>query len=265
VNANDGSESLLYYYTGIDGLIGILRDRWIYATDAMFLNDASEVAYAFNRMMARLAQYHPEYAAIPWLAELLDSIGSPAATSRDASVYVTSFCEEGDLLSQWRGYASGGYAIGFARDALHKITLPDGEIRVVPVSYGPNVTRPRVRKIFEDMIAHGPYTDVDQRRVRDTLLLPELAATKDPTFAEEREWRLMILGHSRDTDVQFRTRANVVIPYLLVPLPEPDPIRTIVIGPGHDSDIRQAGARRLLDHLGRADVSTRPSVSPLRD
>src|SRR5262249_12446106 len=131
-----------------------------------------------------------------------------------------------------------------ARDALLGITLPDHEVRVVPLSYGPELTRPRVRKIFEDMIAHGPYADVDQRHVRDTILLPDLAATKDPTFAEEREWRLMVLGHAGDADVRFRARGNVVIPYLLVPLPEPNPIRTIVIGPGHDSDIRQAGARR---------------------
>jgi hypothetical protein len=39
------------------------------------------------------------------------------------SVFVTSFSEEGNLLSQWRAYsgASGGYSIGFSRSYLRSV------------------------------------------------------------------------------------------------------------------------------------------------
>jgi hypothetical protein len=33
----------LYHYTGLDGLVGIVTDRAIWATDARYLNDASEL------------------------------------------------------------------------------------------------------------------------------------------------------------------------------------------------------------------------------
>jgi hypothetical protein len=43
--------------------------------------------------------------------------------ARRLSVFVTCFCEKGDLLSQWRAYARGasgvGYALGFESKSLH--------------------------------------------------------------------------------------------------------------------------------------------------
>ena len=49
-----------------------------------------------------LGLVHPESAILrPWLDTQL-------------RLFVTCFCSNGDLLSQWRAYAgSGGYAVGF--------------------------------------------------------------------------------------------------------------------------------------------------------
>jgi hypothetical protein len=51
---------------------------------------------------------------------------------RVMQIFVVSFCPDGDLLSQWRGYGqSGGYAIGFDANILKGLTTKD--ITLAPV------------------------------------------------------------------------------------------------------------------------------------
>ncbi|MCT4574068.1 DUF2971 domain-containing protein, partial [Bacillus thuringiensis] len=50
--------------------------------------------------------------------------------------YVVSFCGDGDLLSQWRGYSgSGGFAIGFDAAALMERWGRAGLGLLMPVVY----------------------------------------------------------------------------------------------------------------------------------
>ena len=79
----------------------------LWATDIRHLNDATEFQYALDLATRRLD-------------ELSDDIGRQAGDdvlgewrrgiqlAKYPRIYVTSFCEDGDLLSQWRGYAAGG-------------------------------------------------------------------------------------------------------------------------------------------------------------
>ncbi len=135
----------LWHYTTKAGLRGILESQTLWATDFRVLNDTSEVRHLKDRLIT-LA--HPGIQALfdrkckcdpSFRKKVEDNGGSVVLAQHDARLlvealynvtfpsdshgpYVTSFCshEEADdwtkshgLLSQWRAYGSGGYAIVF--------------------------------------------------------------------------------------------------------------------------------------------------------
>ena len=99
----------LYHYTTATGLQGILQSKVLWATQFDFLNDPTEFLYARDFVKSHLRCRGDKIANA--LGDV-DDLGNTAATYPH---YVTSFCENGDLLSQWRGYSkfNDGYSIGF--------------------------------------------------------------------------------------------------------------------------------------------------------
>jgi hypothetical protein len=250
---------VLYHYTSAAGLLGILERRCLFASDVWFLNDASEVRYAQKRMVERVREHlGPDQ---PWLQELLEV--SEAKPGWLDDVFVTSFCEEPDLLSQWRGYATGGFAIGFAADGLAALGDGDGAPRLVQVDYGADSGRRRLRGLFEQLADGDQYSGEDRERLARTVLLPEMARVKEPSFSEEREWRLLIV-EGRPERILFRVAAIGVAPYVEIALPEPSPVREIVIGPAADQQLHRRGVEQLLARRGYHGVEIRESTSSLR-
>lgn len=134
--------STLYHYTDAQGLIGILGSlSWsvngfvdptetfkvaakLLASDVRYKNDREELMFGARVLWQRLhdafgnGQVHGELRkALPRLAVELDPDRLWQWRWR---CFAACFCEEGDLLSQWRGYAGGvgGFAIGFNSEAL---------------------------------------------------------------------------------------------------------------------------------------------------
>ena len=250
---------VLYHYTSAPGFLGILERRCLFASDVWFLNDASEVRYAQTRMAERVRQYlGPDQ---PWLQALLDV--SEAKPGWLDDVFVASFCEEPDLLSQWRGYAAGGFAIGFAADGLAALGDGAGAPRLVQVDYGVESGRRRLRGLFEQLADGGPYSAEERERLARTVLLPEMARVKEPSFAEEKEWRLLVV-ESRPERILFRPGATGVVPYVEIALPDPSPVREVVIGPAVDQQLHRRGVEQLLARRGYQGVAIRESTSSLR-
>jgi hypothetical protein len=196
----------------------------------------------------------------PWLQALLEV--SKAKPGWLDDVFVVSFCEGADLLSQWRGYTAG-LAIGFAGDGL--AALGDGPCapRLVQVDNGVESGRRRLRGLFEQLADGGPYSGEERERLARTVLLPEMARVKEPSFAEEKEWRLLV-GERRPERIVFRVDATGVVPYVEIALPEPSPVCEIVIGPAVDQQLHRRGVEQLLARRGYHGVEIRESTSSLR-
>jgi hypothetical protein len=118
-------EEPLYHYTDSGGLVGILESQTLRATDARYLNDALELEHGCRlvdhvlrekwRSLPRSERRGVTPAITLFLdMALTDRLFDPYEPGRFA--FVTCFCEEGNLLSQWRAYADrgAGYSIGFS-------------------------------------------------------------------------------------------------------------------------------------------------------
>jgi hypothetical protein len=125
---------ILYHYTTRAGMLGILQNRCLWLSDALYLNDASELTYGYRLINDALRKL--ETASLPEAASKQMVSGSlPKGTSIKqltrlpvVSAFVMSFTTRDDDLSQWRGYGGAGdvYCIGFRCSAIKAAATPAG-------------------------------------------------------------------------------------------------------------------------------------------
>jgi hypothetical protein len=187
------------------------------------------------------------------------------------------FClsEEGDLLSQWRGYAADatGVSIGFSRGYLDWFAEQSkGEstsgFKLLKVQYDRQAHETEVAPTYREakrLIEEGAFKlpgirmILDQRtdeqveqekRKTETLftnlshtmllLFPKLFLLKSSGFREEKEWRLLSYLLRRGQDTSFhRAVRDRLIPYRSYNLIEPErqPIAEVILGPKHISQV----------------------------
>lgn len=139
----------LYHYTTGQGMLGLLQGARLWATNAHFLNDPSEIQYGTKLVQEELEgasrQHKEDLKKVDsgiegfwdrWIAKIFVAsyrVPEIEKWSKEAlrvfeaqgEPYITCFCPNGDLLSQWRGYGSAGcgYAVGFDGAKLAHFTL----------------------------------------------------------------------------------------------------------------------------------------------
>ena len=195
------------------------------------MNDAFELRFGKTELAEELEREserlndHVDGSALSSRASVLSLVAGMLQPDDDvmdravlSGAYVACFCEEGDLLSQWRGYAGAdGYALGFR--ATH---LVEREYDVLgPVQYG----APAVSALVDEIVpgtaqfpVNHPYPSAVA--VIENTVLPRLAGIKHESFAEEREWRLIALRDPTDDELLFRAGAFGVVPYFSLRSPQ---------------------------------------------
>jgi hypothetical protein len=215
----------LYHYTDSDGLIGIVTSKYLRATDSRFVNDPLELEYGRGLFKEVLGQF----GVPPHVVRMISEGILPM------SVYVASFCEDGDLLSQWRAYSSDGlgYAVGFDPSASW---MGGGvEASIVRVVYDRMEQLELLNHVIDPVLdallswnGEGPPpNEVSQIRGVVDPLLPMF---KNPGFDQEHEWRAVV---HLDRPRNYRAARFGVTPY--VELEAADglglPITNLVLGP----------------------------------
>lgn len=156
---------ILHHYADAFGVQGIVSSSSLWATATQFSNDLSEIEYSVSIAVELIEETWGNKKRIgPWekvLAEHLvrlfqtplHSFGQP---------FIVSFCEDGDLLSQWRAYGGmSGFSLAFSPLVAHdkvKLACRNGfRTMVKRVIYDPDKQRARLRFLFE------PSDQVGQR------------------------------------------------------------------------------------------------------
>lgn len=211
---------LLYHYTSQAGLLGITESRTIWASSVFHLNDSTEFSYGTKlvaeeiklRRMAwrvfRREEYDQFYSKILHMA---DSLHLP-------KTFAASFSEAGDSLSQWRAYASdgNGFSIGFRDQYLSELAEWQ-HFRLVKCLYNEREQREVVNS-FLDTTAH--IFRKENSSLAEGFFVETLAriapSLKDPSFKDEREWRLLASGvyYLPNEDVRVRAYKSIRIPYI---------------------------------------------------
>jgi hypothetical protein len=273
---------VLYHYTTLDGFLGILQSKALWASECRCLNDSTEYSHGqkvFDGVLKRRAKnargetkrFYSDYRRAPLILEGNHTL-------------VASLTEEGDLLSQWRAYG-GGCSIGFSYDALVESLGKPLEWGLVKCVYTEEaqvkMSDGLIQGILDDWRdgppepTKDPVTGVEIHTIRvhpPTLLrmlgsiLPP--AFKSESFSEEREWRLIHMEY-KASSLRFRTFASRIIPFMPFEFGANNPglvphmIREVVVGPSpHPTLLRDTVKFALEAHGFNAQV--RMSDCPFR-
>lgn len=242
-----GMQNALYHYCSTEAFYAIVANRTVRLSAMTLSNDSLEgklVSHALQRLAKR------------------DSLGS-ADTERLLSLFASyeqafeglAFClsEEGDLLSQWRGYASDatGVSIGFSRQYLEWLAQREPDPDPVQDHFLYSLSRVKYEVAEHDAEVEAAYQELrrhiddgafksgwtrglldtrtesefqeDQKKITVALsrvsgvlfsLMPKLFVLKSRAFREEKEWRLLShLVWTVSDECSFRPAGNRLIPF----------------------------------------------------
>jgi hypothetical protein len=284
---------LLWHYTDAGGLLGIVGRERLWATQTSFLNDSTELAYGIDLVTRAMASYDPsnlKEQTARFLERLFDPHRALLARwlDKNLDVYVTCFCHEGDLLSQWRAYAgrddAGGYAIGMGTDPPMQGWPQDAPgnhgVALRRVLYDPVEQEAACHELVDTLVPildSAPTDDELQRSFARNLVngVVEFASwCKDPAFEEEQEWRIVYVRNNDDDKlpIHHRMARGLLVPYVELELPCPVeplqghlPLQSIHLGPGPEPALKLRGLQTLLAGFPHfADVRLEGSAAPLR-
>jgi hypothetical protein len=284
------------HYTDATGALGIIRSGTIWATDARFMNDASELMQAERVFQRKLEPWLEEFFGRPEsrraFAEGFWATFQAAATD---PLYVACFCEADDLLSQWRAYASAGqgYSLRFDATKLDAWTGVGAELLkvVYEVSHRDRFARELVFNGASSAKRMRPMPRAGWIAVcREAgAVTGDLARTlayrfKDSSFSEEQEWRLVyqapppsdpLHGRVEPRRREFRTGTGdrIIVPYVVLDAPPSSgldadistlPLNSVRIGPTANPELAMQSVRQALDDYGHRHAGVFRSAIPLR-
>ncbi len=285
---------MLYHYTSLNGLIGILQSQGIWASHCEYLNDSSEISHAldFAKHFAGGIYMEDDYiAAFGWALR-----GAIEHMERE-DVYVSSFSEKPDLLSQWRGYCpkGAGICVGFDQPSVEEYCKQNGFV-LSKCLYDEDEQRKRIFELVNDCftkfpkpgisraeynalstghqceheLAYRMFTSEGDGKFEAETAVNEFCGAineyaplmKNFGFHEESEWR--VVARNPDSEVRHRAASSYLVPYidLSVIKHNKDAIRKIIIGPNPNARRCAASVESLLKSMNLGHVKIEHSNIP---
>lgn len=268
---------MIFHYTTANGLLGVIKSNRLWASDVLYMNDATEVEYG-RQLIIEVAAAAGAEAKCPMaqtLCKSIDTVLYPVGMV-GGGFYAACFCEEGDLLSQWRGYSGGvgGYSLGFkVRDLQHwHQSTPERRYVLRPVVYDPAEQRELIRSFLlnvdvglaellaghlaaHEQEVHAIAYATIQRQMLECMLM-----MKNPAFKEEREWRLIhhrsSFSREPEAKVDYRPTRSFIVPFVALDITRMGP-ETLEHVPAHaQADVR------AYNRVPLATVIVGPSAHP---
>jgi hypothetical protein len=248
---------ILYHYTTQEGLIGIVSQKSIWATKTIYLNDASELSRPLYLTGEVLKNIKEEI--VKRKMKVISNIVNNLAGYSSLNICVASFCTDGDLLSQWRGYGSYGlaYSIGFDTNMFEEDANSEKFELTKCIYYeeGDYVVEINkfVKGIVEEQIKNNGDFEFGSFIEK---VIKKAVTMKLKCFEEENEWRIVSIDAKAYTDAKFnfRTGKSMIIPYFDMPF-RPSSIARIVIGPCQHPELTKRAIEGLTLKYGIKNIA----------
>lgn len=247
---------ILYHYCDVSTFMKIVESKELWLSNAIKMNDSLETVW-INHIIEKALQSVEK----PKYKEFIEQfIMHYNANQSSVRPYIFCLSADGDMLSQWRGYADDGrgIAIGFSTKQLNiEMKLPYTGVNtnlstgLFPCIYDENIQKELVNTSIKKGIAIYDKDPQNPQNLGTSLIetAPQLRmfsfVFKNSSFAEEMEWRIihtpMILAKENDftywgsnSEVFFRNKGNDIVSYFKYALKSifnTDLIPEIILGP----------------------------------
>lgn len=194
---------ILYHYTSYNGLSGIITSTSLRLTKLSYLNDTNELKLALD-MIKNTLEMRAAKSINPTKREFLNKAAHRTESYPNTNICIASFCENGDLLSQWRAYGrnSKSASIGFVASGLEALSKREN-LNLWKCVYNKSAQSKLINE-FADMAEYlfdsiETTIDIDKWEENQIDLISFFYANflrvapviKDSHFQEEKEWRLI--------------------------------------------------------------------------
>lgn len=280
INIESLKEGIIYHYTSAEGLLSILENCEIWATNSNFLNDKSEFIYTYKLFYEKiLKEIKNEKIKTIMINRFNYNTCDPVTLDANdiyTARYIISFSKSPDNLLLWSEFSGNtGYNIGFdiskLKDKLNNLWGFDGKViynKERQIELLKNVVSVMLKETFQDKNINSLDDLSDNINVEDIQkMLPVLHNIielysmffKQSEFEQEEEYRLVIqVSHGvpsrllcanesgiffKETNnkMYFRVKEGMLSPFVKVPFWDLDSLESITIGPKNNIDIAKMG------------------------
>lgn len=195
---------VLYHYTGLNGVLGIIKSRAVHAISTDDSKDQTEIAHGIAIVQEAITQTLAS--GVTGFARMLLESLPDVLTARKRWTFVACFCP--DLGSSFHCTEYGGYCLRFDNllDSDSQLR-PQGlcaSVQHQHVIYGPSEQYEAIRRAVASITAsamrnsdgepQGPWAKSlvkSHARIVAQCLMDMIASLKSCKFAKDREWRIV--------------------------------------------------------------------------
>lgn len=228
----DSPQGLLYHYTTLTGLLGIVRSGTLWASDVRYMNDSAELRHTADLLRVEVQKrLSAGNGNADLLGRFVDWVRHRITTGH--LLFAASFRSQGNLLSQWRGYSSHGkgVSLGFLSEAIAQ-SAEQQRFQIGRCIYDPVKQKQLIGRIIDavELLAGRVSSDgTDKEKLSayylsvfesiEIDLLRIAAILKHPSFREEEEWRVVSPVYEDDnaigsSSILFREANAMLVPYV---------------------------------------------------
>lgn len=229
----DDAKKNFIYYTNLETLHSILKNKEIWMRNVSCMNDYSEIRQGINLILRLLVRNDSDYLKklldvlnkitkeVIW-KDFLEEILYKSSDFLLNNTYITCFSEhnkDDDILgklSMWRAYGRGnGGAIVMDKDIILKPPVVYKKLILSPVAYSTD-------KKFEEMflrilgVLNEHIKEFQQMNPREfenimrTIFVASIMSLKHPGFKEECEWRLIYQDSGAAMDESIKSDVQCI-------------------------------------------------------
>jgi hypothetical protein len=265
----DIPKGLLYHYTTLNGLLGIVRSRTLWASDVRYMNDSAELKHSADLIRLEVQERIVRgQGKADLLGQFTDWISHRITNGH--MLFGASFRSHGNLLSQWRGYSAHGkgVSLGFSADYILQCAQKQ-QLQIGKCIYEPALQRKLIRQVVDAVEIHVEkhISSSASRQQLSTIyqgvfekieidLLRIAAILKHPSFREEKEWRIVspVYTDYSNSPVLFREANAMLVPYMEFDLQleagRPLQLDHLYLGPTSNINISMNSLKMFLSQNG---------------
>jgi len=275
---------ILYHYTNLTGLTGIITNEEFWFSDMYFLNDKTEFELGLQIVTDELEKKKAGFQILYQTKLFIQALEEAINFIKDRdSPYILSLTTNNDLLSQWRAYTDNGIGVNIG---ISKSFFEDQKISVYKCIYDPKTQREFIQSIIMDSIFMfvGLYSSLgldkkEENEVSESDFMEPISIAgghfiektilacsliKDESFEEEQEWRAIYIN--RKEKVYFLPKNNFLKPYVKIKINEPNKaLKTIKAGPNPQRDLCHLSIQKLLKSKALTNPYIDFSLIPYRN
>lgn len=215
-------KNLLYHYCSVETFKSIIENKTIRVSDCSKTNDFAETKWITTLIadvLIKLIEDDAEFCNIYKISEnkiqlLREQIERTInavyyTNTRYMMTFVACFSEDGDLLSQWRGYADDaqGISIGFYKPILQTFDTGGYNYHFKKVIYKEKEQVSYIKDHFSNLIYAYKQVEkeddicklflefINDLLMRISTIRNDSPIFKNSAFIEEKEWRLFVNNH----------------------------------------------------------------------